>query len=178
MRWFFGESTILEGVIFVASFGFDTVWPDEVEDVAASLGNADIEVLGARNTTVELDSFRETCAKIAEKRTVAGGNTGPRWLLVLVNKVDLYFDGIEQARKYYAPGSNTEFDRVAKNLIRQLSGLGPFRYDVLPVPLAPHDYHFTPGFLPPLESTTQLGPQAGEASFSVFVSLLEELCES
>lgn len=176
MKWFFGESTVLEGIIFVASFGFDTVWPDEVEDVAASLGSADIEVLSARNTTVELDSFRETCAKLAEKRTVASGNTGPRWLLVLVNKVDLYFDGIEQARKYYAPGSNTEFDRVAKNLITQLSGLGSFRYDVLPVTLAPHDYRFTPGFLPSLGSPTQLNPQVAEASFAMFVSLLEELC--
>jgi hypothetical protein len=178
MRWFFGESTVLEGVVFVASFGFDTVWPDEVEDVAASLESADIEVLSARNAAVELDSFRETCGKLAEKRTVTGGSTGPRWLLVLVNKVDLYLDGIEQARNYYAPGSNTEFDRVAKGLIHQMSGSGSFRYDVLPVTFAPHDYHFTPGFSSPLEATTQLSPQAAEASFAVFVSLLGELCGS
>ena len=175
MKWFFGESTILEGVIFVATFGFDTIWPDEAEEVASSTSPLNIDTLSDRNIGLELDSFRETCGKLSEKRLLTDGRVGPHWLLVLVNKVDLYWDGIRNAQNYYARGCDSVFDRIAQTLIRQVGPWGSFRYDVLPVTLNPQDYSFASNSLR-LGSATQLGSPHADASRHTLLRVLGDLC--
>jgi hypothetical protein len=177
MRWFFGESSMLEGVIFVATFGFDSIWPDEAEAVASAVSPLDIDTLSQRNVAVELDSFRETCSKLSEKQILTTAARGPRWLLVLANKVDLYWDAIESARQYYAPGSGSIFDQTAQALVRQVRPFGPFRYDVLPVCLESTDYNFAANF-GAARARTQLDMQAAASSQRNLVATLEELCRA
>ncbi|HYG96358.1 MAG TPA: hypothetical protein VD741_04545 [Solirubrobacterales bacterium] len=172
---YFGIYTAVHGVIFVASFGFDQIWPDESEVTAAELDPFTIEELSTRNIRRELKSFQETCNRIRHKHAVAADPFfKPKWLLVLVNKVDLYWDAIDQARDYYAPGCNSEFDREATELQRSIGTLAGFAYRVIPMALSPMPYVFSSnrGDLP---IDSQLEPSHGKASLKLLADTLEEL---
>jgi hypothetical protein len=108
------QAPSLRGVIFVATFGFNRVWSNRADSVANQLQPFDIESLSTHNIKQELDSFRATCEKIEEKRVIAEAGICPRWLLVLVNKIDLYRDGRVQAEDYYRPTCKSPFDDVAQ----------------------------------------------------------------
>jgi hypothetical protein len=56
----------------------------------------------------------------------------PTWLVVVVTKVDLYPDRIEEVVRSYSPGSGTPFgDRLDE--LRALAGAAKLSIDVLPV---------------------------------------------
>jgi len=176
MKLFFGEFTQLEGVIFVATFGFDTIWQDEADDVAARLAPYNMDTLSQRNIDNELDSFRETCFKLAEKRAVTSGALGPRWLLVIVNKVDLMWHELAKVQRYYLPGGGEPFDAVARTLRERTLAYGAFRYDILPLALDPQDYVFAPNFTEPLATPSHLSGSVAGSSFQLLLTALEELC--
>jgi hypothetical protein len=77
----------------------------------------------------ELLDLDSTCHAIREsqrkKRT-------PAWLIVAVDKVDLYFDGIERARDYYSPTSDSPFADRPRALATQV-GTDFFRWETAPV---------------------------------------------
>jgi len=133
MNWFFGPETEINGVIFVATFGFDQVWPKRADSVASRLDPFCIQALSAHNIKQELESFRLTCEKIQEKRVMSDVDLGPRWMLVLVNKIDLYWDGREQAEAYYGPTAATPFNDVATRCLPREDAFADFEYRVLPI---------------------------------------------
>jgi hypothetical protein len=172
---YFGSTTAVRGIIFVASFGFDRVWPGESDLTAAELPRLDIDDLSGRNIQRGLRSFQETCGRIRQKFSIAREpDSKPRWLLVLANKADLYWDAIDQAERYYAPGYGSEFDREAQQLLEDLGRMMNFQYEVLPMALTPIPYEFASNrgsFL--VES--QLGQRHAEASLDLLGNALERL---
>lgn len=174
---YFGSTTMLNGVIFVASFGFDHIWSSASDATAAEIGRCDIEHLSDYNMRRELRAFQETCARIRQKHLIAkGSDLRPKWLLVLVNKVDLYWDAIEGAQRYYAPGCGSEFDIEAEQLLKGLGTLTQFQYEVLPMTLSPLGYSFRSnrGDIP---IDSQLEQRHADASLQLLVDTLETLCE-
>ena len=62
----------------------------------------------------------------------------PVWLVIAVTKVDLYADDLEEAVRYYSPGSGTPFGDKLDEL-RALAGRAKLSVDVLPVSTAGGD---------------------------------------
>lgn len=172
---YFGRDTKLHGVIFVASFGFDRIWPGAADATAAEIDTCDIEHLSAYNMRRELRAFQETCAKIKQKHLLAAPELRPKWLLVLVNKVDLYWDAIDEARQYYVPGSGSAFNDEAQQLLDSLGTLAQFQYEVLPMTLMPIGYSFSSNRCDiPIDS--QLEDRHATASLQLLAGTLERLC--
>ncbi len=77
----------------------------------------------------ELEDWAITAHRIA---AMAVRRDKPVWLIICVTKADLFPDQVEDAVRYYSPGSGTPFgDKVDE--LRALAGGARLSIDVLPV---------------------------------------------
>lgn len=77
----------------------------------------------------ELEDWTVTSHRLA---AMAVRRPQPTWLVVVVTKVDLFADEVDEVVRGYSPGSGTEFgDRVDE--LRTLAGAAKLSIDVLPV---------------------------------------------
>ena len=173
MEEFFGARTRLEGVIFVASNGYDHTWPQYTNEVASGLPRFEFEALRKRNLSKELFSFSDTCEHIRQKRVMAPAESLPRWLLVLVNKLDLYWDERDQARDYYMRSSASPFGEIADDLLRRLGTMN-FSYHVLPVAAGPLNFTFDSD-QGELSASSKLSPQQCDKSLAILAETIGEL---
>lgn len=173
MEELFGPLRKLEGVVFVASNGYDWIWPQNADLVASNLSKLDIQSLAERNRREEIANFREVCDRIIQKRLMVS-NSSPRWLLVAVNKLDLYWDQRDAARDYYRPYSGSAFDAAATELIRRL-GTIDFRYHVLPVATVPSNFRFDSS-LGRVDQPSKLHDYQCNESMDCLTETLGELC--
>ena len=108
----FTQSEKLEGVIHVVDYGFSKP-RDSV--VAASLVREDrletIDDLRARNLQIEINQLRVLLSDIRRSLTLNGC---PKWIIIAVNKVDLFADARDEALEYYHPSGTGEFGRILK----------------------------------------------------------------
>ena len=111
----FTRSERLEGVIHVVDFGFSQP-RDPI--VAAALvredGLSTISELRARNLQVEVNQLRLLLSDI---RRSFEANGCPSWLIIAVNKIDLFADQRDEALEYYHPSGTGEFGRVLKQFL-------------------------------------------------------------
>ena len=76
----------------------------------------------------ELEDWTVTAHRIA---SMAVRREYPTWLVIVVTKVDLYADDLEEVVRSYSPGSGTPFgDRLDE--LRALAGAAKLSIDVLP----------------------------------------------
>ncbi len=176
LAFYFSPRVRLVGVVFVASFGFNRIWPGQSNLVGNQLGDYTIEGLGQRNIQEELVSFRDVCGRLLN-RHIEDRNLPMPWLLVLVNKADLFISAIDQARAYYlpAPAHSSPFDREAHHLANEVGSAAQFRYDVIPVAARTGDYRFSAN-RGVLMSDTQLSPLHANTSVRYMTTVVEELC--
>jgi hypothetical protein len=173
LDFYFAPTSYLVGVIFVATFGFDHVWPHDADLVASGLSPFTVASLRDRNIARELSSFAETCARL-RARNAADRNLPTPWLLVLVNKVDLYATSIAPAEEYYRPTCGSLFDAEAQRLSTDLGAAAGFRYEALPVAMRAKDYNFSSN-LGDLSVATQLAPGVVNGSIDTLLRVVEEL---
>jgi hypothetical protein len=169
---FFMSRRKVSGVIFVAAYGYNFIWPSQIESVTTALNPFSLNKLRDRNSIEEQQSFDQTCKFITEKWSLSPAANRPKWLLVLCNKVDLYWQETDAAYENYRLGT-TDFGRSAEALASKLSG-GGFRYYVLPTAFQPRNYVFD-STLGPLETESRLSPEQCDASLNLLVDTLEEL---
>lgn len=170
---FADSGTSINGVIFVACYGHNYIWPGKSEAVASSIRPVSRRELIKRNSGEELALFKETCELIAKKRSIADPAKSAKWLLVLCNKADLYWDKIDTANDYYGFNADSDFGNLARDLVANRAGPG-FRYHVLPTAIRMRDYKFdsTQGSL---EFRSRLSQPQCDASLNLVVEALEEL---
>ena len=111
----------VDGVLHVVANGFATG-----RRPAGTTGAVD----AAREDQVqrELEDWTVTSHRIA---SMAVRRNHPTWLIVVVTKVDLYPDHIDEVVRMYSPGSGTPFgDRLDE--LRALAGGAKLSVDVLP----------------------------------------------
>jgi hypothetical protein len=173
LNFYFGPTGRLDGVVFVASFGFDRVWPQDIDLVANNLPELTVDALRQRNVARELDSFRETCEQLRQ-RNFSDRNLPVPWLLVVVNKVDLFSTELETAGSYYVPGGGSQFDQIIDRLKGDLGNAAGFRYDVLPVCLRPADYVFS-SYRGTLAVRSQLDQSRAYSSIDLIIQTVKEL---
>lgn len=174
MEELFGQYTQVGGVIFVASNGYEHVWPKNAELVATNLRHYTVNALRQWNKRKELSNLRDVCRRIGQKHVLAPAELRPRWLLVVVNKLDLYMSEVEKAERYYLPGRVSPFNDVLGEL---QSGLGTSNISChfLPVAVEASDYRFSSSRGTLSHPSTFQADQCS-ASMLCLVETLEALC--
>jgi hypothetical protein len=168
----FGPEGLVEGVIFVASYGYDRIWTGAAESVGTSLQPPSIDELMKRNRKQELRAFEELCTDIYQKR-VFSSQRQPRWLLVLVSKADLWWPVRGAVEDYYLPGRPGEFAVLVDDLVDRLGTIA-FSSHVLPAAPAALAYEFESSSVT-LSVPSTLATDACEASMDCVAETLEAL---
>jgi hypothetical protein len=163
----------LSGVIYVASYGYDHVWPNEADQVASNLQRHDLERLRQYNLRQELSNFGDVTNSILKKYLQGPRELAPTWLLVLVNKLDLYWQNENNARQYYQPNSNSRFNTLAQNLVQRVGTLS-LDYHVLPVATQPFGFDFQ-SYRGSITAPSHLSSDQCAASIRCLVDTLGEL---
>jgi hypothetical protein len=117
----------VHGVVHVVSWGHATVRSRETaENLLKDKGADTIEKVRGLHLKSEEQDFAETCHHI---RTAHHRHREPTWLILAVDKVDLYEDRIDKARGWYANGP------CGLKLIELQQQLGAdyFRWEMIPV---------------------------------------------
>lgn len=87
----------------------------------------------------ELTDLEETCELI---RRSLQKHRKPKWLLVAVTKLDLFYNDVAQARAYYSPHNpDSPFSQTLTRLRRQV-GEDNFRWDAAPVCCRPESFNW------------------------------------
>jgi hypothetical protein len=111
----------VDGVLHVVANGYATG-----RRPAGTTGSAPVD--REEQLARELEDWAITAHRIA---AMAVRRPHPTWLVVVVTKVDLYADDVEEVVRAYSPGSGTPFgDRVDE--LRALAGAAKLSVDVLP----------------------------------------------
>ncbi len=115
----FNQHQQLEGVIYVANWGYTDVWNVTQKEQMIENGVDNIEKLRITNLAGELEDFKFICKKIQE--TFAIGKA-PKWLAIVVNKADLFFDKneLDTAQAYYHPKGDSDFSKIIQQLMEQV----------------------------------------------------------
>lgn len=97
----------LDGVIHVVDWGFTAIREPAVKlEMIESRGIDSIDKLRAHNLALELKDFELMLEKLA--MSISNGR-GPKWLVIAVNKVDLFEKSLLEAERYYNPSCNSQF---------------------------------------------------------------------
>jgi hypothetical protein len=112
----------VDAVIHVGAYGHAT--PRRTAGTTGEATGTREEQLAA-----ELEDWAITAHRIA---SMAVRRDKPVWLVIAVTKTDLYADEVDDAVRYYSPGSGSPFgDRLDE--LRALAGGARLSVDVLPV---------------------------------------------
>jgi hypothetical protein len=143
-RLFDSGRTRLYGLVHVVSYGYNTVWDGELT-LESQLRSKGLAELRSYQRKRELADFEELADLITlkTKRARADQHLWPRWLLIVVNKADLFWSDISQAGEYYLPGSNSAFDYCRRQLAEHFGGIFDFKCETLPVALSAAPFRFT-----------------------------------
>ncbi len=115
------HDTPVDGVLHVVANGYATG-----RRPAGTTGSVDAD--RAEQLRRELEDWTVTAHRIA---SMAVRRSHPTWLIVVVTKVDLFPDDIDDVVRGYSPGSGTPFgDRLDE--LRALAGGAKLSVDVLP----------------------------------------------
>ena len=112
----------VDGVLHVVAWGHATP-----RRTAGTTGSA--QATREAQLAAELEDWTITAHRIA---SMAVRREQPTWLVIAVTKADLFPDEIDEAVRYYSPGSGSPFaDKLDE--LRRLAGGAKLSVDVLPV---------------------------------------------
>jgi len=162
----FLSKTAVDGVIHVVANGFASL---REPAAVATLQKRYDDVANYREymLSLEIEDLVETCQVLRDSHR---RHHKPAWMLVAVDKIDLYHGTITDAQERYSPDRNRKFANRLTELTDQI-GSDFFRWE--PVPICGHLEEFTwaGDTLKP-----QLDTQRRNAYLAQFLRQLEEYC--
>ncbi len=126
----FGSRKPVEGVVHVVGFGYSTERNDvRVQNLIRETKLTTLNKYRAFNLEAELNDFKEVCRCIrqAHSRTHC-----PKWLVLAVNKIDLFHDELSKARSHYTSERDSRFFEELDKLTRCV-GSDFFRWQAVPI---------------------------------------------
>jgi hypothetical protein len=159
----------IDGIIHVVANGFIEPRGENSEKVLIEKGVDTIDKFRTYQLALELKDLHATCEII---RRAIHTHRKPKWMLVAVTKVDLYYSGIAQAAQYYAPDGDSDFVRRLKQLQEQV-GTDNFSWDALPVCSWLDDFQWNKQVTP-----STLKPHQRDHYLATFAKRLEGYCET
>lgn len=114
----YAKRSALEGIIHVVDWGYSVPRdPVVLQSWVEQDGVVTIEQLRTQNLQTELDALK---LELGNVRKLHHQEKRPKWLVVAVNKVDLFFDQLPSALKYYHPDGGSPFSRALSELQKDL----------------------------------------------------------
>jgi GTPase SAR1 family protein len=124
----FGDNAV-DGIVHVVANGFIEIRNQTAREALISEGGlATLANFREHQRQQELADLDETCELI---RSSLRSNDKPKWMLVVVDKVDLYYEEIREAEAYYSPEGNSAF---AQRLTELQNRVGRDRFDWAAIP--------------------------------------------
>ena len=126
----------LEGIIYVVDWGYTDVRDSTRKNqMITDEGIDSIDKLRAWNLEKELHDFKYVCQRITEAFALG---TAPKWLLIAVNKTDLFFDKdrLNAAQGYYHPSGTSEFSHAIQQFLKEV---GEQRIKCASLPLSSYE---------------------------------------
>lgn len=161
-----GFNKKLRGIIFVCDWGYTEVRDKFVEKrMWDEEGINTIDIFRKYHMDKELFKFQEICAKIIENHSV---NPNPVWLMIAVNKCDLYSNEIESAHSYYHHEINNKFKKEIDKVRDQLGN--KLHVDTFPVSSYGNDFYFKD-----LKVESLMNQENSSKLFKVFIEALNRL---
>lgn len=128
----FDPAKPVNGVVFVAGFGFETIRSDySVAVERESLGRNTLETFRAAKLAEELSVLDEVLLRMRPALRASNPRC-PAWMLVASTKADLYQNEIAEAEAYYAPHKDSDFTARIREFACQV-GTDNFEWDTVPV---------------------------------------------
>jgi hypothetical protein len=126
---FHGKKPV-QGVVHVVSYGYaSTRNEDGARAMVKDLKLSTLAKYAKYQMAKELEDLDQTCEAI---RASHRRHHAPGWLLVAVDKIDLYHDRVSKAREYYSSVDDSPFGQRLRTLGRQV-GEDFFRWEAVPV---------------------------------------------
>lgn len=114
------------GVIHIVGNGFATTRTQgAIQSLIIDYGIDSVEKYRHGQLSAELTDLEKTCEEI---RISHQKGRKPRWLIVAVDKVDLFQDSLDQVRRYYSPQSDSKFADTIRALAYRV-GTDYFRWE-------------------------------------------------
>ena len=120
----------VDGVIHVVANGHASVREAATLEVLSDPIGLDLNRWLEERRQSELQDLEETLRFIKQSHRKHGGQ--PKWLLVAVAKLDLFYDKHAEAQLYYHADSNSPFVQMLNKATNEL-GTQNFRWNALPV---------------------------------------------
>jgi GTPase SAR1 family protein len=122
----FDQDSPIDGVIYVVANGFTNVRSAFAQELLAKKNS--LVLYRESQFAQEIEDLGNICELIRKSIRRSGR---PKWLLVAVTKIDLYYDDIETARDRYYRGES-DFSARIQRLSNQV-GSDNFTWDAFPV---------------------------------------------
>jgi len=164
----FNSHKSLRGVIHVVDWGYT---PERQAVIVEKRIKEDklisVDDWREHNLPIEVQEFSKVCEKIRESYARCGS---PTWLIVAVNKADLFTKNLDCAQKYYHPQGNSDF---SQNVQKLLSDIGNLSFKVKIVPVSSWDRDFS--WNGEIVKSNIGGTDASRALFRNFVRSVAEI---
>ena len=147
------QTNDLEGIIHVVDWGYTAIRDTAVRnDLIGSTGLDSIQKIRDRNLKLELEEFDKLLELIS--MSISSGR-GPKWLVVAVNKVDLYESDLTVAQEYYHSECSGVFGKRLEKLFKEV-GSNNLKVLCLPVCAMPEPFIWNEEkVLPEIDSVTK-----------------------
>lgn len=119
----------LEGVIHVVDWGYTAIRDIAIQKEMIAKGVDSIGKLREQNLALELKDFSSIIDIIS--MSIASGR-GPKWLVIAVNKIDLFEAELDSARQYYHPSCSGPFEKLVSRLY---TNVGQHNLKVMCIPV-------------------------------------------
>jgi Cdc6-like AAA superfamily ATPase len=129
----------LRGLIYVVDWGFTDIRDAQVKRLIIDNNKIDtVDKVVAHNLKSELEDFVEMLEVI---KNAIYNKKGPKWLIIAVNKIDLYFDKVDDAQLYYHPAGISPFSKLLDEILQDV-GRANLRIEIVPITAHPNDFNW------------------------------------
>jgi hypothetical protein len=157
----------VDGVIHVVSGGLPFIREEDRRALLVEQKLTTIAEFRKFYKGFELKDLRETCESI---RIAHRKRHAPKWLIVAVDKIDLFHDTILDEQRHYSPDRGSQFAQVLDALSEDV-GKHNFRWTAIPVCGRCEPFEWNGQRL-----ATKISEETRKAYFAQFLSELEAFC--
>jgi len=135
----FGRNNNLEGIIYTVDYGYTDLRDDALKEKKVSEDEISLSELRKKNLLDEVSDFNEICLKIEESDALG---FGPKWIIILVNKADLFANKFSEVQNYYSIDGENDF---AQRLRQLKKNIGENHIKIYTLPISSYPETFTWG---------------------------------
>ncbi|KAA3439572.1 GTPase domain-containing protein [Rufibacter hautae] len=135
----FNTSESLEGVIYVVDWGYAKIRDETLKK--ALIEDRGIDTIAKLREYTLRNELEDLDLMMMKIRDLQAKDGRPKWLIIAVNKVDLYMNEVDEAQKYYSIDYGSDFAKVVNEYLHQIGTLN-LKVFTLPISSWPEDFEW------------------------------------